>query len=179
MSGVAMSVNLELDQPVLFLCSDELERVLPAFAKFAPITCNELSIALPEQLQAMNAEFYIDFFMLSQCDVVGISNSIFSFAACLLNERGQQFFRPCWDFSTKFVKFDPWDSLPLLYIGGQPKLSKRLDEVISVALATQCKIGLLKCRCLQVPIEYIRRWLVRVYLRYQVAGLRGVFRSFN
>ena len=169
----------ELDQPVLFLCSDELERVLSAFAKFAPITCNELSIALPEQLQAMNAEFYIDFFMLSQCDVVGISNSIFSFAACLLNERGQQFFRPCWDFSTKFVKFDPWDSLPLLYIGGQPKLSKRLDEVISVALATQCKIGLLKCLCLQVPIEYIRRWLVRVYLRYQVAGLRGVFRSFN
>ncbi|PZV06337.1 MAG: alpha-1,2-fucosyltransferase [Leptolyngbya sp.] len=166
----------ELDQPVLFLCSDELERVLPAFAKFAPVTCNELSIALPEQLQAMNAEFYIDFFMLSQCDVVGISNSIFSFTACLLNERGQQFFRPCWDFSTKFVQFDPWDSLPLLYINGQPKLLKRLDQVAAVALATQGKIGLLKCLCLQVPIGLTRQWLVRAYLRYQVAGLRGVFR---
>lgn len=164
---------------MLFLRSDELERVLPAFAKFAPVTCNDLSIVLPEPLQAMNAEFYIDFFMLSQCDVVGISNSIFSFAACLLNERGQQFFRPCWDFSTKFVQFDPWDSLPLLYIGGQPKLLKRIDEVAAVALATQGKIGLLKCFCLQVPISVTRQWLMRAYLRYQVAGLRGVLRELN
>lgn len=166
----------ELDQPVLFLCSDELERVLPAFAKFAPVTCNDLSIALPEQLQATNAEFYIDFFVLSQCDVVGISNSIFSFAACLLNERGQRFFRPCWDFSTKFVEFNPWDSLPLLYISGQPKILKSIDEVATVALATQGKIGLLKCLCLQMPVSVTKQWLTRAYLRYQVAGLRGVFR---
>lgn len=166
----------ELDQPVLFLCSDELERVLPAFAKFAPVTCNDLSIALPEQLQAINAEFYIDFFVLSQCEVVGISNSIFSFAACLLNERGQRFFRPCWDFSTKFVQFDPWDSLPLLYVGGQPKLLKSIHEAATVALATQGKIGLLKCLCLQMPISVTKQWLIKIYLRYQVAGLRGVFR---
>jgi hypothetical protein len=111
--------------------------------------------------------------------VVSISNSIFSFAACLLNEREQQFFRPCWDFSTKFVQFDLWNGLPLLYIGGQPKRLKRLDKVAAVALAIQGKIRLLKCFCLQVPIELTRQWLMRAYLRYQVVSLRGVFKSFN
>lgn len=145
---------------------------------FKPVTCNDLSIDL-SQLQTINAEFYVDFFMLSQCDIVGISNSIFSFAACLLNERGQQFFRPCWDFSIKFVQFDPWNSLPLLYIGGQPKLLKRIDEAAKVALATQGRLGLLRCLCVQVPISLARRLLVRTYLSYQGKGWRGVFRLFN
>lgn len=169
----------QFDQPVLFLCSDELERVLPAFAKFNPVTCNDLSIDLP-QLQAIQAEFYIDFFMLSQCDVVGISNSVFSFTACLLNEQGQHFFRPCWDFSIRFVRFDPWDSLPLLYIGdGQPKILKRIDEVAAVALATQGRLGLLRCLCVQVPMSIAKQWLIRTYLSYQGSGWRGVFRLFN
>ncbi|KJH69368.1 alpha-1,2-fucosyltransferase [Aliterella atlantica] len=167
------------DQPVLFLCSDDLDRVLPAFAKFKPVTCNELSIEVT-QLQSIHAEFYVDFFILSQCDVVGISNSVFSFAACLLNERGQQFFRPCWDFSIKFVQFDPWESLPLLYIGdGQPKILKRVDEVAAVTLATQGKLELLRCLCVQVPFSILKQWLVRLYLSYQGAGWRGVFRLLN
>ncbi len=170
----------QLDQPVLFLCSDEMERVLPAFARFKPITCHDLAIQLPQQLQTMDAEFYIDFFMLSQCDVVGISNSIFSFAACLLNERGQQFYRPCWDFSTKFIPFDPWDSMPLLYVGdGQPKIMKGIDQAAAVAFATQGAIGLLKCLGVQVPIGLTRHWLVRAYLSYQVSGWRGVFKLLN
>lgn len=167
----------QFDDPVLFLCSDELETVLPAFAKFKPVTCQDLSIELP-QLQAIQAEFYADFFMLSQCDVVGISNSVFSFAACLLNERGQQFFRPCWDFSTKFVQFDPWDSLPLLYIGdGQPRILKRVDEAASVALVTQGKLAALKCLFIQLPMSIVKQRLVRAYLSYQSLGWRGVFRS--
>ncbi|HTL87797.1 MAG TPA: alpha-1,2-fucosyltransferase [Leptolyngbya sp.] len=173
------SIWHQFDQPVLFLCSDELENVLPSFAKFKPVTCNDLSIDVP-QLQAMNAEFYLDFFMLTQCDIVGISNSVFSFAACLLNEQGQQFFRPCWDFSIKFVQFDPWDSLPLLYIGnGQPRILKRIDEVAAVALATQGRLGLLRCLCFQVPTSIVRQYFVRIYLSYQGRGWRGVFKLFN
>lgn len=173
------SVWDQFDQPVLFLCSDELEHVLPAFAKFNPVTCHDLSIELP-QLQAIQAEFYADFFMLSQCDVVGISNSVFSFAACLLNERGQQFFRPCWDFSTKLIPFDPWDSLPLLYIGnGQPRILKRIDEAALIALATQGRLGLLRCLCVQIPMSIVKQWLVRAYLGYQGSGWRGVFRVFK
>lgn len=165
----------QFDEPVLFLCSDELQQVLPAFRKFNPVTCEDLSVRVP-QLEEIDAEFYADFFMLSQCDVVGISNSIFSFAACLLNERGQQFFRPCWDFSTKFMRFEPWDSLPLLYVGdGQPKVFKRIDEAVSVALATQGRLGLLRCLCIQVPKSIVRQWFVQVYLRYQGLGWRGVF----
>ena len=166
----------QFDQPVLFLCSDELDRILPAFTKFKPVTCNDLSIEL-SQLQAIHAEFYIDFFILSQCDVVGISNSIFSFVACLLNERGQQFFRPCWNFSVKFIQFDPWDSLPLLYMGdGQPRMLKRIDEIAAVVLATQGWLGLLKCFLIQFPTSVMQQSLMRIFMSYQGSGWRGVFR---
>lgn len=82
--------------------------------------------------------------------------------------------------SVKFVPFDPWNSLPLLYIGdSQPKILKRIDEVAAVALATQGSLRLLRCLCVQVPISIVKQWLVRVYLSYQGSGLQGVFRLFN
>ncbi|HEY9619623.1 MAG TPA: FkbM family methyltransferase [Crinalium sp.] len=96
-----------LDEPVLFIASDEPETVVPDFADYHPITSQNLNIELPE------ASFYPDFYLLSQCDVVAISNSSFSFAACMLNERGTCFFRPHRS-TQKLIPFDPWNSEPLL-----------------------------------------------------------------
>ncbi|MEL7242892.1 MAG: alpha-1,2-fucosyltransferase, partial [Cyanobacteria bacterium J06573_2] len=107
----------ELENPVLFLCSDDLDNVIDDFKKFSPITYRDLDIQLPERFQDLDIGFYTDFFLLSNCDVVGISNSIFSFTACMLNERGTKFVRPTWNFSEKFAEFDPWNSVPLLHIG--------------------------------------------------------------
>jgi hypothetical protein len=50
---------------------------------------------------------------LSQCDIVAISNSSFSFAACMLNEKGKLFFRPHLS-AKKLIPFDPWNSEPIL-----------------------------------------------------------------
>jgi FkbM family methyltransferase len=96
-----------LDEPVLFIASDEIETVVGDFADYNPITVKDLGVEMPE------APFYPDFYILSQCDVVAISNSTFSFAASMLNERCKFFFRPHLQ-KQKLIPYDPWNSEPLL-----------------------------------------------------------------
>lgn len=116
--------------------------------------------------------------MLSHCDVVCISNSNFSFAACLLNECGRLFVRPHWDFATKFTAFDPWDSEPLLWPGGkQPKLFKSFADIVSVTYVTQGIWATLKAIFVYLPKSRIKLFGLRLYLGYQVQGLAGVCRS--
>jgi len=96
-----------LDRPILFIASDDRETVLDDFVEYDPITSQDLGVELPQ------AEFYPDFYLLSQCDVVAISNSSFSFAACMLNQRGKFFFRPHLP-TQKLIAFDPWHSETIL-----------------------------------------------------------------
>ncbi|WP_293336591.1 FkbM family methyltransferase [Microcoleus sp. CAWBG58] len=96
-----------LDEPVLFIASDEIETVIGDFAEYHPITIKDLGVEMPE------AAFYPDFYILSQCDVLAISNSTFSFAAAMLNEQCKFFFRPNL-LKQKMIPFDPWNSEPLL-----------------------------------------------------------------
>jgi len=96
-----------LENPVLFIASDDIDAVIGDFEEYKPLSVRDLKIDLPE------APFYPDFYLLSQCDVVAISNSSFSFAACLVNERSQFFFRPHLS-SGKLIPFDPWNSEPVL-----------------------------------------------------------------
>jgi hypothetical protein len=169
----------ELENPVLFLCSDDLDSIVHDFDKFCPVTSRDLNVKLPERMKDLNVDFYIDFFMLINCDVVGISNSIFSFTAAMLNERGKMFVRPHWDFSTKFTAFDPWNSEPLLYIGGErPKFFKSFSDGLYVTYVTQGILGLLKFTFIYFPQSLIKRWALRAYLGYQIQGLVGVFKSF-
>ena len=168
----------ELEDPVLFLCSDELDSVLPDFERFCPVTSRDLKVKLPERMQDLEVEFYIDFFMLSNCDVVVISNSIFSFVASMLNERGKMFVRPHWDFSTKFTAFDPWSSEPLLYLGGdRSNLSKTFGEALYVTYVTQGISGVLKFLFIYFPKSRIKSWSIRAYLGYQIQGFVGVIKS--
>lgn len=91
-----------LRNPVLFIASDEPDKVLNDFSDFRPTTSEMLGVTLPK------ARFFPDFFILTQCDVVAISNSTFSFAACMLNERAGVFMRPYPPVSV-LVPFDPWN----------------------------------------------------------------------
>lgn len=170
----------ELEAPVLFLCSDDLDSVIHDFDKFCPVTSRDLDIKLPERMKELNLEFYIDFFLLSNCDVVGISNSTFSFAACLLNEHGRMFVRPHWDFSTKFTVFDPWNSEPMLWLGGEnPKLFKSFVDILYVTYVTQGIVGMLRSACIYFPKERITFWAIRAYLVYKTKDIFGIIRSFR
>ncbi|KAF0219357.1 MAG: methyltransferase FkbM [Geobacteraceae bacterium] len=92
-----------LDQPVLYIASDEPDKVLADFAEYNPVTARDLDVSISE------APYFTDFYIMSQCDAVAISNSSFSFAACMLNERASYFFRPHLQ-TKKLIPFDPWNS---------------------------------------------------------------------
>lgn len=95
----------KLDKPVLFIASDEPLTVVQQFAKFNPVTSQDLNMygnLKPE------AYFYPDFYLLSQCDLMAISNSSFSFAASMLNTRSKLFLRPQ-QSTQKLIKYDPWN----------------------------------------------------------------------
>jgi len=172
------SIWSELENPVLFLCSDDIDSIIHDFEKFSPVTSQDLNVKVPEKMKNLNIEFYIDFFMLSNCDVVGISNSSFSFAACLLNEHAKMFVRPHRDFSTKFTVFAPWNSEPLLHLGAErSKFLKSFSDALYVTYVTQGFWGMLRCACIYIPNSFIKIWVSRVNLGYQVDGIFGVIKS--
>jgi hypothetical protein len=95
------------DDPVLVLISDEPWKVLPDFAKYNPVTFQNA----PRLFHG--AEFYPDFWAMTQADVLAISNSTYSFAASMLNERCKLFMRPE-AFQKKMISYDPWNDVSTL-----------------------------------------------------------------
>jgi hypothetical protein len=169
----------ELEEPILFLCSDDVESIIDDFQRFSPVTWKDLDVKLPERMKDLGVEFYIDFFILSNCDVVGISNSSFSFAACLLNERGKMFVRPHRNFSTKFTVFEPWNSQPVLHMGSdQSKFLKSWRDALYVTYVTQGIWAMLKCLFIYIPKQRLEIWSIRANLGYKVTGRVGVIQSF-
>ena len=92
-----------LDKPILFIASDEIDKVKQDFSQYNPVIVSDLDCEIPE------ADFYPDFYLLSKCDILAISNSSFSFAASMLNEQGKLFMRPHLP-SKKLISFDPWSA---------------------------------------------------------------------
>jgi len=91
----------KLDNPTLFIASDEIDNVIEHFREYQP---NAFSAG---------ANFLFDYYTLAHCDCLLISNSTFSFTAAMLNEEGKEFYRP--DFGQKkLVSFEPWNSKPIL-----------------------------------------------------------------
>jgi len=112
-----------LQRPVLLVASDEPCKVLRDFAEFAPRTAADLGLNLPQ------APFYPDFYLLSQCDVLGISNSSFSFVPAMLNERARVFCRPHLHLR-RLIPFDPWNAAPLLHWELGKPLRQTVAEII-------------------------------------------------
>ncbi|MGK7920533.1 MAG: FkbM family methyltransferase [Trichodesmium sp.] len=134
-----------LEEPVLFIASDNLAEIpLIYFAEYNPITVQDLELEV-------NSE-YLDFFLLSKCDFVAISNTPFAFASCLLNETGKYFFRP--HFSTaKLIPFEPWNSTPVFqdvdiseisqnvsFAGNFQEIQSQKDELSEKLTSTQSQL---------------------------------------
>jgi len=127
-----------LDNPVLFIASDEIEKAREAFKEYDPVTFSE-------------DNFLCDFYMLRRADVLLISNSTFSFMAAMLNEEGvgrkipfemSKFYRP--DFvQKKMTPFDPWDSDPIL------KVEKPV--MLHLGCGMQRHEGFINIDCMKTP----------------------------
>ncbi|MGC2856223.1 tetratricopeptide repeat protein [Novispirillum sp. DQ9] len=90
------------DRPVLYLASDDLEAIRPAFAEFQPVTLADVAPPWP------GLEFLQDFHVLTQADIVGISAaSGFSQLAARLNTRARLCVEP--DVEAGRIRpFTPW-----------------------------------------------------------------------
>lgn len=105
--GLLERVWPTLRSPVLYIASDEVDKVVADFGDYQPVTAADLDVEIPE------APFFPDFYMLSQSNVLAISNSSFSFAAAMLNEQDPICFRPNQHVG-RLVQFDPWNAPVLL-----------------------------------------------------------------
>ncbi len=91
----------------VYIASDDLEAVAPQFADFRVLTENDL----PKSDLAH--DFFTDFAALTLGDHVAISNSSFSFAASMLNDRARMFMRP--DLTKReLTPYAPWNAHVLL-----------------------------------------------------------------
>jgi len=101
--------NLQAVHPDLsvYIASDDLDAVLPAFSGFPTLTARDL----PET--NLQHEFFTDFAALTVADHLAISNSSYSFSASMLNDRCSTFMRPNLT-EAKLVPYDPWNAPVLL-----------------------------------------------------------------
>ena len=90
----------DLVDPVVFIASDDLDAVLGDFDDYQP---HVSTVGL------LDAPFYSDFYTLSQCDYLLISNSSFGFAASMLAADDVQCWRPRLS-QKRLVPYDPWSA---------------------------------------------------------------------
>ncbi len=95
----------KLERPVLFIASENPQVIQYLFSAYSPVVAQNLNVDLP------GLEYYLDFYLLTQCDILALSNTTFSAAAAMLNENLQECFRHL-AARGGIVPFDPWDDLP-------------------------------------------------------------------
>lgn len=98
-----------LDEPFLYVASDDLPLVTEAFAKYKPATIQDFGvrIAHPE------ADFFRDWYALTRCQYLAMPNSTFSFSAALYADPSIQCFRSSL-LDRGLIPLNPWDGQPLL-----------------------------------------------------------------
>ena len=114
-----------LDAPALFVATED-PALVERFAAYHPVTAEGLGVdfrpvaapGLPHlrpdlvERDARALDFYPDFHLLQQCDVMLAPNSSYSFMAAMLAPTLTQFWRS--SLRTQgFAREDPWDAYPL------------------------------------------------------------------
>ncbi len=132
------SIWNDLDDPVLYVCSNDVSAVTAHFARFNPVTAHDLITPPPDRLKGKDVAFYRDYYVMTQADILATSNSTFSFSAAMMNERATMFVRPTWESGRHFVEFDPWNAEPLLFLeGGRKRLIKPYRAMMRKAVESE------------------------------------------
>jgi tetratricopeptide (TPR) repeat protein len=82
------SLWVSLENPVLYIASDDLDTAISAFTEFKPVTLSAISTSLP------GLEWLQDFYVVMNSDIVAGSAGGFCTLANMLNTTGKLFFRP-------------------------------------------------------------------------------------
>lgn len=87
----------------IFLASDDLDRIIEFFHEFTVTTRKDFN----------GDNLFIDFYLLSKCKKIAISNSTFSFTASLLCTDLEMSVRPSFT-ENKLIEYNPWSSIPFM-----------------------------------------------------------------
>jgi hypothetical protein len=98
-----------LDQPFLYVASDDLPLVTETFAKYRPATIEDFGV----KLSYPEIDFFHDWYALTRCQWLAMPNSTFSFSAALYADPSIQCFRSSL-VDRGFIPLNPWDEQPLL-----------------------------------------------------------------
>lgn len=156
-----------LENPVLCVASDDLEAVLRDFADYNPITSEAAGLELPESFCGKGAGFFPDWYMLTQCDVLAISNSTFSFTACMANTRpGARFFRA--HYAHRMEEIAPWDADPIVH------RDVSALSTLQVLYNTQGAAALARNVLYELPCYGVRSVLMKGVLGVRAARAKAV-----
>jgi len=111
---------------------------------------------------------------LSQCDIVGVSNSTFSFSACMLNRTGRRFERTT--PSGEFVEFDPWNAKPLLHTSND-RIMKTPGDMMRLLKLGESPAGVYRSLLVDFPRLIVWSACMRMWMGFLSRGLLGVVMS--
>lgn len=156
-----------LENPVLCVASDDLEAVLRDFAEYSPITSEAAGLELPESFRGKGAGFFPDWYMLTQCDVLAISNSTFSFTACMANTvPGARFYRA--HYAHRMEEIVPWDADPIVH------RDVSALSTLQVLYNTQGAAALARNVLYELPYYGVRSVLMKGVLGVRAARAKAV-----
>lgn len=113
--------------PVLFIATEDRD-LAGEFAEYNPVLAEDLGVDLKAEplssytylhhdMKARDPhqmDFYPDFWLLQNCEVIVAGNSTFSFTAAMLNANLNGFWRSHLP-TQSFVRVDPWNAHPLTW----------------------------------------------------------------
>jgi len=153
-----------LENPVLFVASDEIDTVLRDFSAYNPVTSDMIGATMPESFKGLGAGMFPDWYMLTQCDVLAISNSSFSFSACMLNRRpNARFFRG--HFLHRMVEINPWDADPIVHREMSNNAITEMGNTLRVLYNTQGTAGVVKNVFYELPYYGVRSIVMKAVLK--------------
>ena len=171
-----------VEDPVLLLCTNDETRILSAFSQFNPIsvqtlvaetsaTCPSPSLTLPGR----HSLTFIEWLLLTRCDVLAIANDLSSFTAAMMNGSGIEFWRPS---SKRFelIAFEPWDDEPTIALGRRSTLAGELAQRIRLIRASNGRRAL-PANLTKAVRLYARILQGRLGACYQYRGGAGVLRE--
>ncbi len=152
-----------VENPILVVTSDALKQVIDDFAEFNPVTTNTAGMNMPESMKGLKAGFFPDWYALTQCDIVGISNSTFSFSACLMNERENlRVYRA--HYAHRMVEIEPWNADPIVHRDVTKNAVSKAVETLRILYNTQGSSAVLRNVLYELPLYGLRSVVMKAVL---------------
>ncbi|HTU26849.1 MAG TPA: alpha-1,2-fucosyltransferase [Pirellulales bacterium] len=111
-----------LDEPFLYVASDDVPLVAKAFSDYQPAMLDDFRVNVGHT----KLDFIRDWYALSRCQCLAMPNSTFSFSAAMFAEPGIRCFRSSL-VDRGFISIEPWDAQPL--VNGPEALAENFPDI--------------------------------------------------